>query len=214
MFLFLFFFKKQNIPVTRVSCILHFDCGKSNKFSGRKAYCTNDSDQKKTWKDEAYHYKFFICWYIAVLQEAVDQFLHVVSLGCAQLYLHRWKHPSSVHCKGRKALSDQELRVRINFRGNSDILSKQFTSISRTDTSTEPTKYYFELQSYFTSERALEVILSSLCCRLYKCHLGPEKKAWSTLRAHFCKDFDTVNTYSPKGRWEISESTECRNIIG
>lgn len=37
------------------------------------------SDQKKTWKDEAYHSEFFICWYNAMLQEAVDQFLHVVS---------------------------------------------------------------------------------------------------------------------------------------
>lgn len=102
----------------------------------------------------------------------------MLCLGFAKQYLHRQKHPFTVHCKGRKALSDclQEHRVRINFRGESAILSKQFTSISRTDTSTEPIKLYFELQCYFTSERALEVILSSLHCRLCKCHLGPEKK--------------------------------------
>lgn len=157
-------------------------CSKSNESSGRKKSIMYIwqlySDQKKTWKDEAYHSEFFICWYNAMLQEAVDQFLHVVSLGFAKQYLHRQKHPFTVHCKGRKALSDclQEHRVRINFRGESAILSKQFTSISRTDTSTEPIKLYFELQCYFTSERALEVILSSLHCRLCKCHLGPEKK--------------------------------------
>lgn len=157
-------------------------CSKSSESSGRKKSIMYNwqlySDQKKTGKDEAYHSEFFICSYSAMLQEAVDQFLHVVSLGFAQQYLHRQKYPFTLHCKGRKALSDrfQEHRVRINFRGESAILSKHFTTISRTDTSTKPTKLYFELQSYFASERAPEVILSSLCCRLCKCHLGPEKK--------------------------------------
>lgn len=108
----------------------------------------------------------------------MDQFLHIVSLGHTDKYLRRGKLLFTVHCKDRKALSDvfQALGARINFAGKSTLLSKQFTGISRTVSSIGPTKYYFELQSYFTLERAPGVILSSLCHRLCKCHLGPGEK--------------------------------------
>lgn len=121
---------------------------------------------------------FCLCGAMRCCEKLWTSFCPLQVIASTQQYPCRWKLLLTVHCKDGKALTDlvQEPGVRINFGGKPALLTKQFTSISRTVISFEHTKDYLELQNYFTSERGPEVILSSLCCRFCKCHLGPEKK--------------------------------------